>query len=66
LDLHRDADVGGYRFRAGKERIREQALLPEFESGALFEKQLALPTPYAVALSRFSGGDAPSLEPVVS
>jgi hypothetical protein len=48
------------------ERIREQALLPEFESDALFEEQLALPTPYGVALSRFSGGDTPSLEPVVS
>jgi hypothetical protein len=33
-------------------------LLPEFESDALFEEQLAL--------GRFSGGDTPSLEPVVS
>jgi hypothetical protein len=32
-------------------------LLPEFESDALFEEQLAL--------SRFSGGDTPPLEPDV-
>ena len=48
------------------EWIREQGLLPDVESDALLEKQLALPTPYVVALSRFSGGDVPSLEPVVS